>query len=99
VSVEPAAKVEPAARTESLPLVEDSKPSPLATSTSPAPSAARAERQRVLSERVQSLRMPETGVTRRSRKHVLPWMLCVVLLLATFWRGGLALKSAAPSPA
>jgi multidrug resistance efflux pump len=93
VSVESAAKVEPAARTESLPLVEDSKPSPLATSPSPVPSAARAERQRVLSERVQSLRMPETGITRRSRKHVLPWMLCVVLLLATFWRGGLALNA------
>ncbi len=93
MSVEPAAKVEPAARPESLPLVEDSKPSPLATSPSAAPSAARAERQRVLSERVQSLRMPETGVTRRSRKHVLPWMLCGVLLLVTFWRGGLALNA------
>ncbi len=47
----------------------------------------------MLSERVQSLRMPETGVTRRSRKHVLPWMLCGVLLLVTFWRGGLALNA------
>ncbi len=84
MSVEPAAKVEPAARTETLPRVEDGKPS----STAPPSSVARSERQRVLSERVQALRMPETGITRRSRKHILPWMICVVLFIAMFWRGG-----------
>jgi HlyD family secretion protein len=88
VSVEPAANVEPVARTESIPRVEDGKPAPT-ISLSP----ARTDRQRVLSERVKSLRMPETGVSRRSRAHVLPWLLCVILLATVFWRGGFAFNA------
>jgi HlyD family secretion protein len=89
VSVEPVANVEPAARTESIPRVEDGKPSPSISLP-----AARTDRQRVLSERVQSLRMPETGAPRRSRAHWFPWLLCVLLLATTLWRGGPALNSA-----
>jgi HlyD family secretion protein len=88
VSVEPAAKVEPTARNESIPRVEDGKPT-----QSIAVSQTRTDRQRVLSERVKSLRMPETGVSRRSRAHLVPWGLCAVLLATIFWRGGLALNA------
>jgi multidrug resistance efflux pump len=88
VSVEPAAKVEPATRTESIPRIEDGKPT-----QSIAVSQTRTDRQRVLSERVKSLRMPETGVSRRSRAHLLPWLLCAVLLATIFWRGGFALNA------
>jgi HlyD family secretion protein len=92
VSVEPAAKVEPGGRGESLPRIEDGKP---ALPISPAES--RAQRQRVLAERVQSLRISETKVSRRSRTHLIPWLLCAILVLATFWRGGTALN-AVPNP-
>jgi HlyD family secretion protein len=92
VSIEPAAKDEPIARSESLPRVEDGKPAaPLLASQ------ARADRQRVLSERVKSLRMPETGGSPRSRGHRLPWILCAILLGTTVWFGGLVLQTAPPS--
>jgi HlyD family secretion protein len=93
VSVEPAAKVEPGARSESVPRVEDGKPAlPIS------PSQSRAERQRVLSERVQSLRLSETKVSRRSQTHWVPWLLCVILLLGTLWRGGTALNAVPANP-
>jgi HlyD family secretion protein len=89
VSVEPAAKVEPAIRAESLPRVEDGKPSaPLSASQ------ARLDRQRALTERVKSLRMPEGGVGRRSRGHWLPWLLCLISLGTTAWLGSLVLNAA-----
>ncbi|HEV8003445.1 MAG TPA: efflux RND transporter periplasmic adaptor subunit [Planctomycetaceae bacterium] len=91
MSVEPSAKVEPVIPTESLPRVEDGKPT---LSLSP----SRADRQRVLSERVKSLRMPEMGAPRRSRASWLPWLLCAILLTALFWRGGLALNSPQANP-
>jgi HlyD family secretion protein len=89
VNVEPSAKVEPVIPTESIPRVEDGKPSPSLSLSPP-----RTDRQRVLSERVQSLRMPEAGVPRRARANWLPWLLCVILLATTLWRGGLSLTSA-----
>jgi HlyD family secretion protein len=93
VSVEPAAKVEPGGRGESLPRVEDGKPAlPISSADS------RAARQRVLAERVQSLRLSETKVTRRSRTHLIPWLLCAILLAATFWRGGTALNAVPANP-
>lgn len=87
MSVDPSAKVEPAIATESLPRVEDGKPT---LSLSP----SRTDRQRVLSERVKSLRMPEAGAPRRSRASWLPWGLCAILVGAMFWRGGLTSNSA-----
>jgi multidrug resistance efflux pump len=93
VSIEPGAKAESAVHTESTPRVEDSKPAPHS-----ALSSTRTDRQRVLSERVKSLRMPETGVTRRSRAYLLPWLLCVVLVAAIFWRGGPVLNAVPANP-
>jgi HlyD family secretion protein len=74
--------VEPAAR------VEDGKPA-----GSISPSQARAERQRVLSERVQSLRMPETEAPPRPRGSWFPWLLCAILLGTTAWLGGRTLNA------
>jgi HlyD family secretion protein len=93
VSVEPAAKIEPGVRVEPgpAPRVEDGKP------TAPISSVqARSERQRVLSERVQSLRIPEGQVVRRSRGHWFPWMLCFILLGTTVWFAGLAPHAVPP---
>jgi multidrug resistance efflux pump len=47
----------------------------------------------VLSERVQSLRIPEPQISRRSRGHWFPWLLCAVLLGTTAWLGGMVLRA------
>ncbi len=74
--------------------LEDDRPAPPAIPLHP----PRAERTGRLSERVQSLRMPEPDHRRSSARNWFPWLLCAVFAASTGWLTFVVLEQTPSAP-